>query len=381
MTPITAPYSAQALETVRQTHRQDSWATLTPAVGDPIELAVAGGTVTFSEDWSPHIQAQLSCANTHTVDQLLAMDPRQAPVLQVFAGYSYPGQADDVQLLATTVLVERRVVVPGDTLELVASSAESLAQDVAWLEGDQTRTWAGIKEALDDLLAYAGAISSSGSGALPGLDTTLPNNFRADLTASVPLKRGQTIWTVVQNLAAQAGLWLHVSADGVWHLDEKVRLAGETSAWLSQGGGGSIVTKADDVLSRNGYYSAAVVRYSWEDATGSHEVVGTWAPDPLAGEPRGGGQKCLVLERTGRATQYQADETARLAVRAVSTRGDSYTLEAVACYWLRPGATVQIDLANGSTARHIVKQVDFHLGEGSMTVTTREPTNLGEDTA
>ena len=119
-------------------------------------------------------------------------------------------------------------------------------------------------------------------------------------------------------------------------------------------------------------------RYSWTTPTGDQEITGSWAPAPTTGT-RGQGQKTLVLDREGQITQYGADEAARAVVENVSTRGDSYTLQAVACYWLRPGHTVQVDLANGSSARHIVKQVVFHLGQGSMTVTTREPNNLGEN--
>ena len=370
MTELTAPYQAQALETVRQSHRQEVTATLTPATGEPLQLVVNSGSVTFSEDWSPHAQVELSCVGGQSVADLLRMDPRLSPLLEVKAGYVYPGQSADVQLLATTHLVERRVVTPGDTLELVAASAEHLAQDVVWMEADQVKSFQGVLEATQWLLTYAGA------GEVDA--TQVSQNYRPDLVAAVALKQGSSVWSVVLHIATAAGLWLYVAADGTWQLAPKVHLAGQTTAWLAQGGGGSLVYKADDVLSRNGYYTAAIVRYAWEDANGSQEIVGTWAPTPAAGALRGSGQKTLVLDRQGSISQYWADEAARLVVENVSTRGDSYLLEAVACYWLRPGHTVQVDLANGSTARHIVKQVVLHLGNGSMTVTTREPSNLGE---
>lgn len=369
MTDITAPYASQALETIRTTHRQKVSATFHPVTGNPIELVVNDGNVTLSEAWSPHAQVHLSCAGGLSVEQLASMDPRQAPRIEVKAGYIYPGAAEDVQLLATAVLAERRVMQPGDGLELEANSAEMLAQDVIWMEATQTRSYLGVGEAIDALLDYAGAgVLVHDMGA----------KFRPDLTSAVELEQGTSLWEVIYHLALQAGRWLYVGADGTWRCTAKASVAGTTSVYLATSGPGSIVTKADDVLSRNGYYSAALVRYSWKDSAGAdQEMVGTWAP-PAAAGMKGSGQKTLVLERKGRATQFGANEAARLTVKNMSTRGASYQVDAVAAYWLRPGHTVQVTLANGTTVRHICKQVVFHLGSGSMTVTTREPSNLGE---
>lgn len=372
MTDITAPYDAQALETIRTSHRQRVTATFYPKVGDPLELVVNDGNVTLSEAWSPHAQVSLSCAGGLSAAQLASLDPRQAPKVEVHAGYVYPGGADDVQLLTTAVLAERRVVQPGDNLELEANSAEMLAQDVIWLEATQTRSYPGVAEAIDALLDYAGA------GTL-NLYHDMGKAYRSDLTSAVELERGASVWEIIYHLASQADRWLRVGPDGTWHCTARATKASTTSVYLATSGTGSIVTRADDVLSRNGYYSAAMITYSWKNSSGVEQLItGTWAP-PAAAGMKGAGQKTLVLERKGRATQSGADNMAKATVRNMSTRGASYQVDAVAAYWLRPGHTVQVTLANGTTARHICKQVVFHLGSGSMTVTTREPSNLGDD--
>jgi hypothetical protein len=366
---VTAPYAPQALETIRNTHRQKATATFYPATGDPVELVVNDGQVILSEAWAPHAQVQLSCSGGQDPATLAAMDPRQSPRLEIKAGYIYPGAGEDVQLLATVHLTERRLVQPGDSLELQADSAELLAQDVVWLEATQTKSYTDLPTALVQLLAYV----------RPGmaLDHDMPPGYRSDLTSAVVLEQGQPVWDVIAHLVLQAGLWVFVKEDGSWRIQEKASTASTTSVFLATSGAGSIVTKLDDVLSRNDYYSAAMIRYRWKNTSGvDQEIVGTWAPAAAAGW-KGSGQNTLVMERKGAITQFYADQAARLTVKNMSTRGASYQVDAVAAYWLRPGHTVQVTLANGATARHICKQVVFHLGSGSMTVTTREPSNLG----
>jgi hypothetical protein len=131
------------------------------------------------------------------------------------------------------------------------------------------------------------------------------------------------------------------------------------------------------VLSRDDYADAAIVRFKWKDAGGDKEVVGTWAP-PAGPYGTGAGCKVFETERPGPATQGTANEAARLAVVQLSTRGNKYVIEAAAHYWLRPGAAVQLMTAEGEVIRHICKTVTFNVAGGSMTVTTREPNNLGD---
>jgi hypothetical protein len=124
------------------------------------------------------------------------------------------------------------------------------------------------------------------------------------------------------------------------------------------------------------YYTAAVLHYQWKDAAGTdREIFGTWAPPGDARGP-GAGHKVFTADRDVQTDQYSADEAARLTVAQLSTRGESYIIEAVAAYWIRPGHTVSIGAAD---VRHIVKSVRFDLGAGTMLITTREPSNLGDN--
>jgi hypothetical protein len=368
MTDVTAPYALDSLELVRRSHRQEFRAEAITAAAGTVALQVSGGTLTFSEDYSPRAQGSLSCA-TVTASQLAALDPRAGVPVRIYAGYVVPGKADDVQLLAELRLADRATQQPGDVLELVLASAESLTHEVKWAQPAQVKAFGSVQDAVTWLVSYA-------AGAAVTIQHALPAAYRNDLTGAVSLTPGLSMWEAAYSLAAAAALQLYVDSTGAWRLEPLPSVAGETAAFLLPGAG-SPLSKATDVLSRDGYYEAAVITFKWKDASGAKETVGIWAPTPGTGQEAGAGHRTFTAERPGPMAQGSANEAARLAVQQLSTRGNSYTLEAVAHYWLRPGHTVQIQAANGDVLRHLVKTVSFNLAEGSMTVTTREPSNLG----
>jgi len=337
--------------------------------------------VTFSEDYSPRASGSLSCAGELTAAQLEALDPRGAGVaVNVYAGYVTPGKAPDVQRLAALRLLDRGRRQPGDVLELVLASAEASTHEVKWAQPALVRSWPGVLQAVTWLVSYA-------AGTTVTVRSQIGLGYRPDLTAAVALTPGLSMWDAAAALAASAALQLYVDSAGEWRLEPLPSVAGDTAAYLVPGAG-SPVHKADDVLTRNGYFEAAVITFKWDDASGPRETVGIWTPPARpsgigdgtndAGTLAGAGYRTFTTERPGPMSQSSANEAARLAVLNLSTRGNSYVIEAVAHYWLRPGATVQILAAGGAVLRHLVKTVSFNLAGGSMTVTTREPNNLGE---
>jgi hypothetical protein len=369
MTDVTAPYGLRSLEIVQQTHRQEFYAEATTSAG-VLRLNVSDGEVTFSEDYSPRVTASLSCANTLDGAGLEALDPREVVPVDIYAGYLVPGEAPDVRRLARVNAGTRGSQQPGDALELLGDSEEIRAIECLWLQAEQTKTFAGVLEAVEWLIGYAV------SPAVPEVVTTIKKLHRPDLVSAVALEPGLAMWDVAHALAASAGLSLYVDSDGIWHLEPPASVYGETAAYLTLGPV-TPVTQMEDVLSRDGYYDAAVIKFVWKDASGDKFTYGTWAP-PAGVGGKGAGCKTFKTERPGPITQSAADNAAWLAVKELSTRGNTYTVTATAHYWLRPGMSVQLTKADGSTVRHIAKVVRFNLASGVMTVTTREPSNLGE---
>lgn len=367
-TDITAPYSPQALQTVKQAHRQEFYAEA--IINEtPRRLVVSDGTLTFSEDYTPRISGSLTCGNNLDAAALEAIDPRGRALVNVYAGYTYPGGTDDVQQLAQLWLDVRGAQQPGDVLELTGNSAEIAAHECKWLLPAQVKSFVDLVRAIEWLLEYATAAPVQ-------LMHELGTGYRADLVGAVALEPGLNMWEVAGGLATTAGLTLYCDSQGRWILEPPASGYGQTAAFLTPGPT-SPVSKIDDVLSRQNYFDAAIITYKWKDANGDQEIRGTWAPPAATGQLAGAGCKTFETERPGPISQGNANEAARLAVVQLSTRGDSYVIEAAAHYWLRPGMTVQIQKADGGLVRHVVKVVQFKLGAGAMTVTTREPTNLG----
>ena len=353
---------------IAQTHRQEYYGDL--VIGEEGQrLNIIDGSITFSEDWAPRMQGSLTVASMLEAEAIGRIDPRKESRAEVHAGYLYPGTESDVHLLAAGHLAARKASIPGDVLELEIAGAEEYMQEAKWMIGTVTKSFAGVREALEYLIAYA----------IPGVamvwETKIGTRYRPDLVAGLEIEPGATMWDLAEGIALTAGLRLYPGDHGSWVLEPRASEAGISRAFLTQSEAG-IVLGADDVMSRAGYYSAALIKYGWNDGTTQREILGTWAPP---GPVRGAGQKTYVEDRPGPISQSGANEAARLLVKNLSTRGDSYVVKAVAAYWLRDGDTVQVRLANGAEVRHIVRSVTFNLSDGSMTVTTREPTNLGLD--
>lgn len=370
-------YQDRALDLVKQSHRQDAAGVL--EILDPLEVqpellpvVLRDPIVQFAEDWSPYVQISADGVAPTLAADLARIDPRRAVQVEVKAGYVYDDGTTDVQRLALGHLRSRRAILPGGNMPLVAEGPERLAQDAKWLPPTATKTFGGVLEALQFMVNYAQGNKTA------TWKSTITLGHRPDLVAALVLEQGTELWKPMAALALSAGLRLWADEDGTWNLAPKTALAGVTAAFLSQGAS-TTVRKVEDVLTREGWYNAAALTYTWKNAQGVEQtIVGTYAPAAPAGLDAGAGCRTYTADKPGPITQYQADENARLTVANLNSRGDSFVVESVAMYWLRPGMTVQVDLANGTTVRHIVRRVVFQVTPGTMTVTTREPSNLEE---
>lgn len=354
-----SPYRDDAADLIRATHEQRVTCTLTRGAASWAGTLLAG-SLTLAEDWSPFAQFTGTIANTFTTADLVQLDPREALTVTLDAGYVHPDGLEDLHTLFTGQLEERRLRNPESVVDIKASSAELFAHENEWLGADTFKTFAGVNEAVAYFVSYATNTTVTLASHLPA------GHSPADVTG-IPLETGDSLWQVLEDIATKANVRLFVDVDGVWTIAPKAAVAGETSAFLTTGNGG-IVEKSQDYLSRDGYAAAAAVSYKWKDAGGVERTVrGTYGAT---------GKKSISVERKWAATQTQANAAAQGIVKMLSTRGNGYSLEAVAAYWLRPGMTVQVTLANGAEARHIVKSVTFNLLAGTMRVETREPSNI-----
>lgn len=353
----TTPYLPAAEALVNGSHEQRVTLELTDGV-TVWKTPLLGGDLTLSEDWSPRAQLSAVIPNTFSLADLAAIDPRTHAVrATVKAGYVHPDGTVDVHQLFTGHLRERRVMRPANTVQLEAWSDEGLAQDAGWLETDEFKSFAGVTEAIEWFAEYA-------TGDALTVASSVATLYRSDLTASIPTPAGKSVWEFMNDLVLAADLRLFVDPDGVWTLTGKATEADPVDFTVLNRS-----SDTEDVLARNGYYSAAVLKYAWRDALDvEHVIYGRYGTLP---------GRVFYAEYETSTSQAAADAAAHATVRNLSTRGDSYVTNDVAAYWLRPSSTVQVTLASGSDVAHLVRQVVFHLVNGTMTTTTREPSNLG----
>jgi hypothetical protein len=355
---MTAPYLSAAESLIRDSHEQRVTLTLTSGASSWATVLL-GGELTLSEDWSPRAQLSAVIPNIFTVEQLADIDPRTNVVRAVVtAGYVHPDGTVDVHQLFDGHLRERLVSRPANTVQLSAWSDEGLAHDARWLAADEFKTFTGVTEALEWFAGYA-------LGEPVAIDSSVGDGYRADLTASIPTPPGKQVWEFMNDLCLAANIRLFVDADGAWKIRGKVTEASTTDVTeLAE------VGDSTDALSRDsGYYSAAVLKYEWTDALDvDHIIYGRYGTLPGV---------VYYAELDTATTQAAANTAAQDTIRNLSTRGDSYDGTSPAAYWLRPGSTVRVTLADASVVDHILKSVVFHLANGTMKTTTRQPSNLG----
>jgi hypothetical protein len=355
----TSPYLPAAGDLVRTSHEQRVTLTLTSGE-ESWSTALLGGDLTLDEGWTPRGQLSAVIPNIFSVDQLAAIDPRTSIIrATITAGYVHPDGTVDVHQLFDGHLRSRDVMRPANTVQLQAWTDEGLAHDARWLAADLFKSFAGVTEALEWFASYA-------TGDTITMDSSVGTTYRADLTASIPTVPGRPVWEFMDELCLSAGVHCFVDPDGGWKIRGKVDEASTTDITVLDD-----VDESEDGLTRDqDYYSAAVIKYSWQDALGDdHEIFGRYGTLP---------GKVYYTERETSATQTSADLAAQSIVKSLSTRGDSYIGTSPACYWLRPSRTVRVTLADGTTVDQILKSVVFQLAAGTMRTTTRQPSNLGD---
>jgi len=322
------------------------------------------GRLTLSESWAPGARLEADLSAVFTPAELRALDPRTKLITATLAaGYLHAtGELDDFPV-ATVLMDARPVRQPGAVMSLAASSEETRVIESRWMGAEAWQQHLGVVECIESILSYA-------RGRAITLETDIPLRYRSDLTASVHLETGASLWSVLDDLTAAADLRLFITEAGKWALQAKPTVAGLVSVYLSKGRGG-ISGDSTDTLGRDGFYDAAVVTYKWRDAGGvDRQIIGTY------GTPAG---KVYATEKDFAIGQSAANAAAKTYVRALSTRGSGYVIQAVACWWLRPGHTVEITMEDDTTVRHIAQEIEFDLTASTMTVTTREPSNLGTE--
>lgn len=347
----------------------DSTVTAHPVNADPFTLPVTAGSlqVSFSEDWAPFAQVELSLPAADP-DLLELLDPRKNCRLSVAAGYIYPDGQRDVLPLADVGLRERPVTRPDDLVRLKAAGDEARAQDYR-LMWNAAFPRTGINEAVRWLLGFALAPDK------PTLRSDYPDGWQASALDEIDAEPGTDVWSILDDIAARGSVRIWCDEKRVWRIGPRSAWAAESVLDLTVGENGTLI-RTDSGLSRETWYNAAVLRYRWKNAAGDDVT--------RYGRARVTGGEFSVQEVGARVysedidrpvSQAAADAAAASRVKILSTRGRSLELQAGAAYWIRPGDAVRVQLPTGPAEKHLVQSVKFRPHEGLMDLVTRQPQN------
>lgn len=373
---VTDPYTGDIADRVTRDIRHHHRVSVLPVDGIETALDVQHGSlqVQFSEDWSPHIRANLTVKAPDDADLLDLLDPRTGCRLLIDAGYILPGDVEDVHLLADVGLRTRDVNRPDNTVTLSALSDEALAQDYVLQWGAQSMPTSGVPEAVRWLTRFALQPN------VPTVASDFPDGHKASALTDFMLDVGTDLWNPIEDIAARADVWVHCDGERRWRIRARPQLGAAPAHRLEVGAAGTLLT-TKSTLSRDSFYNAAVLEYRWKDTAGNERVVYGRA-QVTSGDYRvqRAGYKTYYQRYERPITQAQANAAAATRVRNLVTRGRSLELSAAAAYWLRPGMTVAVTLPNGEPAAHIIQSITFQPSSGLMSLTTRQPLNVTIET-
>lgn len=367
---MTAPYSSELTTLLSGPLEHYYRVEIHPKTGDSYELPTDEGSmaVTFSEDWSPHVQARWT-GSIPALAELDALDGRAGCRVKIHAGYILPSRVPDVHLLADLALQDRDVSRPANTVPLSADSDEIRLQDRKERGVGGPHTWAGLNEAVDYILGVALSPDAY------TIDSDFPAGYRSDVTTGVEIWAGDDYQDIIADLAASADAWIYCDGSNTWRIRSRPTVGGTPVHTMATGPGGTI-TDSKTTLSRREWFNDVVIRYRWKNGTGEQDIFGrasiTSGPHAVAAV----GYKTMYVSKGTGTTQARANSAARSMVSNLSTRGRGMTLTGAAAYWLRPGDTITVQLPTGDPEDHIVRSVTFRPDVGLMDVTTRQPLDL-----
>lgn len=341
--------------------------TVFPASGPSFTVAVDGRLeVTRSLGWSPYAQAQLTIKTPWNPDELAALDGRARTWVRIEMGYAYDGKAE-LHPVARLRLEDADENFAAGTVSLSLQGRELEAQDADW-NGDWSGLLprSGVREAIRYVLAQTGTGSSvpwAGIG----------DRHRADLVTAEAFDPadGADLWSLASGLADSAGLklWFDGEDSGSWHLRPRHALSGTYATMLRTGRDGTI-TAGTRKRGRTGWANEVRLLYPDVLQANGRPVFGSAHIKTGPYSTAAAGRKVHFESRPGRISSNAAFAQAEALLRTLSASGNTYTLDAAAAYWLRPGMTVPVKTGRGPYERQLVQSVTFKPLEGLMSLET-----------
>lgn len=342
-------------------HKVEVWLVVD---GSPSALDVTSATMTNDESWQPYVQVQVGAVGSVA----RFADPRAGHLLK--ATFTDTGSGSSVtadNLSVRTVDVDQET----GAVRLTAASAEAAVQDLAYLGAAQLGplSWAGIREALEDLLGnYIGVAPAR-------LDLSgLPYGTSPELVTGTTFQPGDRWWSTVQDLPRRIGWSLWVGLDGIWRLSPTVPAVPPVAVGnLAVGDTLEALTAATTREDESGWADAAVVNYAWTDAANvAHKIVGTARRVTTP-------TRVTTVTAPVPVTQVQADARAAEALNLATQRGQVLNLATPARYDVQVRGFWDVTTP-AAVYRCYVSRLDRAMPTASTTMTLRVVTTTATPT-
>ena len=359
--------------------------------------------VTYDAGWSPYVQGSMTIVRPGKA-LLKSLDPRKRIRVELSAGYVLPGGVRVVHRMCVAYLSSRDVSYPADTVTLGFQGKEYLYQ--AWAAGTAEDSPAGPVWAMlpdpnpsglygwtstqraDDAIRLCIQVMTTGTSAFRDqtFGALMTKTGWVDATDRWVGQAGDQPLLMAMEIAGRIGGWFYADPDGVWQLRalDEIDVTTLGRHQVRPGADGTLVTGQDE-LTREGWANYVQVTYRWQTrtpATGTGTVtehVATGYADVVEGDYADyvSNRSSYLSERTTPGTVAQAKAAARYLLTRMLDRGTDIQVESVAAYWLRVGASIDLDLPDQDQQELVVQAVTFHLDTGLMNLRTRLP-DLGQ---
>lgn len=321
-----------------------------------MSLPIVAGTVRFADAELPTITAGITIPSVPANREFLRrIDPREGTQVDITAGYHFPDGTREDHDLGTLTVRAADEDITGGSLTLEACSADGLFLGEPVREAGGSYDRRGVPALVRDILSRIMPTTR--------LLTTIADTYRPDVLDVLDVNPGEDAAALLETITQAAGLRLYsVGADLVL-----VHRTTSPSVYapldLSTGPNGNITS-----LHRRVDLSAWASRVEItapNPANPEGNLTGVYGDDSIL-------PATTWVERRDKPTSL-ANLTAQARVIFEKRRrlGAGWIVTAPAHYWLRPERTVRITDPTDTVESLLVRNVDYDLGAGLMTLSTQ----------
>lgn len=359
----TSPFQADTETLIKESLRQIVRARAThPDLTGALELGLEDCTLEWDERRAPRVTAELTVKVPDNIADLSVLDPRTGVRVEIDCGYIRPGGDEDVYTIADLGLRSMRINRPENTISLSLASDEMLVVDASpAATGNVTGT--SSADAIAKLIKV---------GVVPA-----PKITNTTSSGAITVDPVTDRWATIADIADRINAQVYDNGLREWFIAPTPNIAATPNATFDIGDEGTI-TGGQATLDRNDWFNYVFLRYKWTNTSGvAQEVRATQYVNAGPYSVTGPASKRIYMEEREVPTSQTVANAAALSIlKRFLTRTRTYSLTAIAAYWVRCGDTVSVNLPSFVAPElHIVQRVRFLPLQGLMELDTRLPDN------